>query len=134
MQDQLTFLAYTDEEFFIGENMTVREHLVSLFYRMNHRCSHHKLYVGKSIECRFETVAELESHVTDELDVDPRGLDCHRIDNNGHYEPGNIEFLTKADHSWIHAGVSRAKCCEPEDGREIFIEYYEFIRENEHGS
>lgn len=33
---------------------------------------------------------------------DPRGKQCHRPDNDGDYEPGNIEFLDPDEHRRVH--------------------------------
>ena len=42
------------------------------------------------------------------LQIDPRGLKVHRIDNNRHYEPGNIEFLTQKEHNLRHRALNEA--------------------------
>lgn len=38
------------------------------------------------------------NYVVDILKVDPRGFDIDRIDNNGHYEKGNIRFVTHKEN------------------------------------
>ena len=74
---------------------------------MKQRCdnpdnSKFKHYGGRGIECRFESNQEFVDYVINELKVDPRGLEIHRINNDGHYEKGNIEFLTDIDHKKKH--------------------------------
>ena len=36
-----------------------------------------------------------------------QGLEMHRPDNDGDYEPGNIVFITKEEHAKIHNNVSK---------------------------
>ncbi len=81
---------------------TVDGCLHTIYGGMTSRCKHGKTYVDKGIENLFESPADLIDYVTNELKVDPRGLDCHRPDNDGHYERGNIEFLTKEEHFRKH--------------------------------
>ena len=40
-------------------------------------------------------------YVDEHLDFQP-GKVLHRIDNEGDYEPGNVEFLTKSEHTTLH--------------------------------
>ena len=59
----------------------------------NPKCQRYKDYGGRGIKCLF-TSDEFVNYVTNVLQVDPRGLQVDRIDNDGNYEPGNIRFVT----------------------------------------
>ncbi|KKK97114.1 hypothetical protein LCGC14_2656000 [marine sediment metagenome] len=68
------------------------------FSRMLYRCINpnyrgYKYYGGRGIKVCF-TSDEFVDYVMNVLRVDPRGLQIDRIDNNGNYEPGNIQFVT----------------------------------------
>lgn len=78
---------------------TIRGHLCRVFHGMNQRCnsSDHptfKNYGGRGIRNRFGSSAGFVEYVISTLQVDPRGLQIDRINNNGHYEKGNIRFVT----------------------------------------
>ncbi len=73
-----------------------------VYHNIAGRCKHRKLYIDRGIECKFTSSDNLIDYVINELQIDPRGLECHRIDDNGHYEKGNIIFLTNEDHKKIH--------------------------------
>lgn len=67
------------------------------------RCTHpghpqYKDYGGRGIEFRFAGPAEAASWVWENLGVD-RDRDLDRIDNDGHYEPGNLRWATKSQNS-----------------------------------
>lgn len=69
------------------------------FNRIKERCNdprhpRYKDYGGRGIRCLFNTSDEFIDYVTNELKIDPRGLQVDRIENNGNYEPGNIRFVT----------------------------------------
>jgi len=69
------------------------------FSGMRSRCDNpndrgYKYYGGRGIKCKFKDSNEFVDYVVSVLKVDPCGLQVDRIDNNGHYEPGNIRFVT----------------------------------------
>ncbi len=63
----------------------------------NHPAFHN--YGGRGIQNRFKSLDEFRDYVIDELRIDPRGLQIDRIDNDGHYEKGNIRFVTARENS-----------------------------------
>lgn len=78
---------------------TINGHLRNIFSNMQCRCTqcgslYYKFYGGRGIKCKFTSAQDFAHYVVDVLKVDPRGLDCDRINNDGHYEPGNIRFVT----------------------------------------
>lgn len=81
--------------------------LHAIYNNLNYRCRHRKEYIEKGIKNKFESSEQFVHYVVEILKVDPRGLDCHRIDNDGHYEPGNIEFIDHDGHMKLHWETSR---------------------------
>ena len=79
---------------------TVTGRLHRLFHVMHDRCAGQAGY--ENIECAFDNVNEFIDYVINIMQVDPRGLDCHRIDNDGNYAPGNIEFKNPHEHQAQH--------------------------------
>jgi len=78
---------------------TLLGHLHKRFITIEQRCdnpehSNYKYYGGHGIKCLFKNANEFIDYVVNELKVDPRGLQIDRIDNDGHYEKGNIRFVT----------------------------------------
>ncbi len=82
---------------------TIHGRLHRIWNNMNQRCAHAAGY--ELIENKFVSAEDLITYVTNELNIDPRTLDCHRIDNVGNYEPGNIEFLTQEEHTLAHRAL-----------------------------
>lgn len=80
---------------------TANGYLRNLYGCIKQRCKMQESYIGKGIKCRF-TSDEFVEYIMNIMQVDPRGKDIHRIDNEGHYAPGNIEFLTQAEHGERH--------------------------------
>lgn len=77
--------------------------LRSCFQDINKRCNNpkdkaYKYYGGRGIQNRFESTNEFIDYVINILKVDPRGFTIDRIDNDGHYEKGNIRFVTHKEN------------------------------------
>ena len=84
---------------------TIKGCIVQLINNIKKRCNNpeadkYKWYGGRGIKCNF-TFDELYDWVIIN-NIDPRGLEIHRIDNNGNYVLGNIEFLDKNTHIKKH--------------------------------
>ncbi|GAG94210.1 unnamed protein product, partial [marine sediment metagenome] len=78
---------------------TIAGHLRNIFGNILYRCGNikcraYKYYGGRGIQNKFKSSDEFVDYVINVLKVDPRGLQIDRIDNNGHYEKGNIRFVT----------------------------------------
>lgn len=57
----------------------------------------YKYYGGRGIEVRFESSADFVEYMLCHIVVvDLKGLTIDRINNNGHYEKGNIRLVTQA--------------------------------------
>lgn len=86
---------------------TITGRLRNIYGSMKQRCRVQKSYTAKGIKNLFATSDIFVDYVINELKVDPRGLVVHRINNNGNYEPGNIEFLTASNHFNLHWATTR---------------------------
>jgi hypothetical protein len=87
----------------VNYRQTIWGYLINVFYNIKQRCTNpehwcYSRYGGRGIQCRFSSSKEFALYVIEELRVDPRGLDTDRIDINGHYEPGNIQFITHQEN------------------------------------
>jgi hypothetical protein len=83
---------------------TIRGHLWSIFDAMLQRCRNpnainYKNYGGRGIKVNFKNNEQFIKYCLGSLETDPRGLDIDRIDNNGHYEKGNIRFVTRSENN-----------------------------------
>lgn len=81
----------------------LHKRFVSINQRCNNpKCSNYKYYGGRGIECRFENADSFICYVIGILGFDTleklKGLTIDRINNNGHYEPGNIRFVTHKEN------------------------------------
>ncbi len=83
---------------------TLKGRLGIIFDSMNNRCSNpnfkqYKDYGGRGIENRFGSRDEFRNYVINELGFTSfeqiKNLQIDRIDNDGHYEKGNIRFVTR---------------------------------------
>lgn len=89
----------------------IKGFLHRLFNNINQRCNNpgatgYRYWGGRGIRCLFKSFDEFFYYVTIDLGYDSveklKGLHIHRIENNGHYEPDNIEFLTSKEHKARH--------------------------------
>ena len=83
---------------------TIHGHLVKVWHQMLYRCNDpknkaYKYYGGRGIEVRFACFKDFYAHVIEELKVDPRKLTIDRINNDGHYEYGNVRFVTQTENN-----------------------------------
>lgn len=93
---------------------TVRGHLNLVWNAMLHRCNspkfqRYKDYGGRGIQVKFAHFKDFFDYVVNELKADPRGLYIDRIDNDGHYEKGNIRFVTNAENCRNRKRVDNAR-------------------------
>ena len=81
---------------------TLRGYLQHLFATMVQRCTDperkdYAWYGGMGVEVNFSNSEEFIRYVQHEMKLtfeDIKGFDIDRIDTYGHYEPGNIRFVT----------------------------------------
>ena len=83
---------------------TIKGRLRCIFNKMSHRCNNpentdYNYYGGRGIKVKFVSFNDFYDYVTNELKADPRGLTIDRINNDGHYERGNIRFVTRAENN-----------------------------------
>ena len=79
--------------------------ITKLLGRIKQRCNNPKnprycQYGGRGIKLCFnrnELLDWLQTH-----NVNPQGLEIHRMDNNGDYTLDNIRFLAKSEHTILH--------------------------------
>ena len=79
--------------------------LGSRYDALKRRCTspndpHYKHYGGRGITCNFASRAEFILYVEQHLPhPDYKGVEIDRIDNNGHYEPGNLHLATRTGNN-----------------------------------
>lgn len=88
-------------------NKTFNGHFQYLYDSMKQRCNNpncpiYQYYGGRGIKNLFTSSDEFKDYMINELQIDPSGLQMHRIDNDRHYEKGNIKFLTPKEHRQKH--------------------------------
>jgi len=59
----------------------------------------YKDYGGRGIKVKFTSFEDFYNHIINTIKIDPRGLTIDRIDNDGHYEKGNIRFVSRAENN-----------------------------------
>ncbi len=82
---------------------TINGLLRQTFHNMVARCTDpnqqgYKWYGGAGIKCLFTSSQEFVDYVVNVLRIDPRGFEIDRIDSKGHYEKGNIRFVTHIEN------------------------------------
>jgi len=87
-----------------------REYVAKRLKSIQSRCSlkNSPLYChygGRGIKCQF-TLDELYNWLIDK-NINPKDLECHRINNDGDYTLDNIEFLGHIEHRHKHRGIRR---------------------------
>lgn len=83
---------------------TTKGYLITVFHHIKERCNNPKHpsyenYGGRGIKCKFKSSKQFVDYIMNKLKVDPHNLQVDRINNNGHYEPGNIRFITAKENS-----------------------------------
>ena len=82
---------------------TIKGYLRGILHGMEQRCNNPKIcgyknYGGRGIQNRFKSLDEFRNYIMVTLGYDTcekiKGLQIDRINNNGHYEKGNIRFVT----------------------------------------
>lgn len=76
---------------------TTRGRLTGRFFNIKQRCENpknkdYKRYGGRGIKCKFQSANDFIEHILNDLQID-------RIDNNGHYEKGNIKLTTAKEQA-----------------------------------
>ena len=87
---------------------TLPGRLCCIFHHMNRRCNNpnHKYYYrygGRGIQNRFTSLDDFRDYVINILGIihidQIEGLEIDRIDNDDHYEKGNIRFVTPKENA-----------------------------------
>jgi hypothetical protein len=104
------------------------------------RCPIYKYYGGRGVEFRFNSFEEFYAELGDKPDA-TYSLD--RIDNNGHYEAGNVRWASKSDQvknrreydkPWLDGNNHNAKSyvvVHPSGHRESITNMAKFCREHD---
>ncbi len=87
---------------------TIEGYLQKIFSALKYRCDNpdcmdYRYYGGRGIQNKFESLDRFRKYVMEDLgfaDFEQiKGLQIDRIDNDGHYEKGNVRFVTCKENS-----------------------------------
>lgn len=83
---------------------TIKGYLGRTYFNVKTRCENpnainYERYGERGIKCKFTSIEDFRNYIVNELQIDPRNLTIDRINNNGHYEKGNIRFITQAENN-----------------------------------
>lgn len=101
------------------KQQTIDSYLKRKFYRLRYRCNtptcpSYKYYGRRGIQVKFKSVKSFVVWVKYILGFDTldklKGLEIDRIDNNGHYEPGNIRFVTRTENNQNKRNSKKKRC------------------------
>lgn len=104
------------------EPMTVPKWLYARCQSQKDRCQNQRSrsyarYGGRGIEFRFASPNEAATWIAENLGVADRSMELDRIDNEGHYEPGNLR--------WAHPVENIANSRKSKGYRDRFIGFRE---------
>jgi hypothetical protein len=82
---------------------TPKGFLEVVYHNILNRCNKpnvrsYNRYGGRGIQCKFTSLNDFRGYVLNVLKINPLGLTIDRINNDGHYERGNIRFVTMEDN------------------------------------
>lgn len=74
---------------------------------MRGRCSSNPYYTGKGIGVCQEWAQDFDAFLRDVGHRPSQDYCLHRIDNEKGYEPGNVAWVTRSEHSKLHNAARR---------------------------
>ena len=97
---------------------TLKGKLCLMYFSIKRRCnnpdySQYRDYGGRGIQNLFKSKKAFIDYIMNDLGIVERsqldGLVLDRIDNNGHYEPGNLRFVTHSESQYNRRNCKNLK-------------------------